>query len=140
LMGRDVHNYIIYFLFLMLSILILGSLACMHVLVDAVKRRDVPQIIQMIIVEIFVMFMEVFFFYRELIDSLTPWIVQQTGMQLDWKMTMMLASFGWFGIRGMVWFLFARFGTPTILAIIGRQQLPDEGHAAPAKVVSQQHW
>ena len=34
-----------------------------------------------------------------------------------------LAVFGWVGVRGMTWFLFGRFGTPALLAILGRETL-----------------
>jgi hypothetical protein len=40
--------------------------------------------------------------------------------------TLALGVFGWIGIRGMTWFLFGRFGTPSILAIVSRQVPPGE--------------
>ena len=69
------------------------------------------------------MFFEVIFLYRELIDAITPWIAQQSGgsVQLGIGATLALASFGWLGVRGMSWFLFGRFGTPALLAILSRQ-------------------
>jgi hypothetical protein len=76
-----------------------------------------------------VMFFEVMFLYRELIDAITPWIAQQTGgeVQLGIAPVLFLASFGWVGVRGMSWFLFGRFGTPALLAILGRQTLTHDG-------------
>src|SRR6059036_4119014 len=85
----------------------------------------------MVAVEAFVMFFEVVFLYRELIDALTPWIAQQTGMKLGLAVTLLLSSFGWIGIRGMTWFLFGQFGTPPMLAFISRRPLPQAEGPAP---------
>src|SRR5262249_56145011 len=94
----------------------MGSFACVQTLMDAMKKRDWKYIAQMVVVELFVMFFEVIFLYRELIDALTPWIAQSTGMKLGLGVTLALSSFGWIGIRGMTWFLFGQFGTPPILS------------------------
>jgi len=64
---------------------------------------------------------EVMFLYRELVDAITPWIVQQTGMRVGIFFTLSVASFGWIAIRGMTWFLFAQYGTPPLLALISRR-------------------
>ena len=82
----------------------------------------------MVVVEFFVVFFEVVFLYRELIDAITPWINQQSGgaIQMGLVSTLALGVFGWIGIRGMTWFLFGRFGTPSILAIVSRQVPPEE--------------
>jgi hypothetical protein len=115
-------------LWLFLFMLIGGSFACVQVLSEAVATRQVGTIIQMVVVEAAVMFFEVMFLYRELIDAITPWIAQQTGgMQLGITATLGLASFGWVGVRGMSWFLFGRFGTPALLAILGRQTITQDG-------------
>jgi hypothetical protein len=63
----------------------------------------------------------VMFLYRELVDAITPWIVQQTGMRVGMFFTLTVSSFGWIAIRGMTWFLFAQYGTPPLLALISRQ-------------------
>jgi hypothetical protein len=76
----------------------------------------------MVIVESAVMFFEVMFLYRELIDAITPWLAQQ-GFQLGIVGTLGLAFLGWTGVRGMTWFLFGRFGTPALISILGRQQM-----------------
>ena len=112
-------------LWMFLFMLIAGSFACVQVLAEAVKSRRVGTIIQMVVVESAVMFFEVIFLYRELIDAITPWIAQQSGgeVQLGIGATLALASFGWMGIRGMSWFLFGRFGTPALLAILSRQTI-----------------
>jgi hypothetical protein len=112
-------------LWLFLFMLVAGSFACMQVLASAVRQRKVSDIVQMIIVESAVMFFEVMFLYREMIDAVTPWIAQQTGgeVRLGLTATLALASFGWMGVRGMSWFLFGRFGTPALLAVIARQTI-----------------
>jgi hypothetical protein len=96
----------------------------------------------MIVVEAAVMFFEVMFLYRELIDAITPWIAQQTGgMQLGITATLGLASFGWVGVRGMSWFLFGRFGTPALLAILGRQTITqDSGGKFTEPPVQPEFW
>jgi hypothetical protein len=115
---------ILYFFLLML---IMGSFACVQALIDAIRKREMKFIIQMVIVELFVMFFEVMFLYRELIDAITPWIAQQTGgkVQMGIVLTLALGVFGWVGIRGMTWFLFGQFGTPPLLAFISRQPIVD---------------
>jgi hypothetical protein len=112
-------------LWIFLFMLVAGSFACMQVLASAVRQRKVSDIVQMIIVESAVMFFEVMFLYREMIDAVTPWIAQQTGgeVRLGLTATLALASFGWMGVRGMSWFLFGRFGTPALLAVIARQTI-----------------
>jgi len=125
-------------LWLFLFMLVAGSFACIQVLNDAIRARRVGEIIQMALVESAVMFFEVIFLYRELIDAVTPWIAQQSGgeVRLGLVSTMLLASFGWVGVRGMSWFLFGRFGTPALLAILSRQTISQDGgiSAVPAPV------
>ncbi|TMQ19874.1 MAG: hypothetical protein E6K82_18175 [Candidatus Rokuibacteriota bacterium] len=119
-------------LYFFLLLLVMGSFACVQTLMDAVKKREWKYIVQMVVVELFVMFFEVVFLYRELIDALTPWIAQQTGMKLGLTVTLSLSAFGWIGIRGMTWFLFGQFGTPPMLAFISRRPMADEGDARHA--------
>ena len=116
-----------------LFMLVAGSFACVQVVTDAVKAKNIPTIVQMLVVESAVMFFEVVFLYRELIDAITPWIAQQSGgsVQLGLGATLALASFGWLGVRGMSWFLFGRFGTPALLAILSRQAVQQEAAARP---------
>jgi len=74
--------------------------------------------------------------YRELVDATTPWIAQQTGdsFRPGIIFTMSLATFGWLGVRGMTWFLFARYGTPTLLAIISATGVKEpSGGARPSQ-------
>ena len=131
----DITGYVPNRLFVMpvlwffLFFLIAGSFASIHVMAEAIHARKIGQVIQMVVVEFFVAFFEVVFLYRELIDAITPWINQQSGGQIQMGLvsTMALGVFGWIGIRGMTWFLFGRFGTPSILAIVSRQVPPGEG-------------
>jgi hypothetical protein len=120
-------------LWMFLFMLVAGSFACVQVVTDAVKQKKTATIVQMLVVESAVMFFEVIFLYRELIDAITPWIAQQSGgsVQLGIGATLALASFGWLGVRGMSWFLFGRFGTPALLAILSRQAVSQEGSTRP---------
>jgi len=117
-----------------LFILISGSFAAIQALTEAIRTRKTGQIVAMALVEAFVMFFEVMFLYRELIDAITPWIAQQTGFQLGFFSTLILASFGWIGVRAMTWFLFGRFGTPALLGILGRQNVAGATRAAAPNV------
>lgn len=121
-------------LFIFLFGLIAGSFAALQGLAEAVEKRLPKQIVGMIVVELSVMFFEVFFLYRELVDAITPWLAAQTGGQLVlgvWT-TLSLAAFGWVGIRAMTWFLFGRYGTPALLAVISRETLSVQ--TAPGEV------
>jgi hypothetical protein len=128
-------------LYFFLFILIMGSFACVQTLADAVKQRQYKFMIQMILVELFVMFFEVLFLYRELVDAITPWIAQQTGARLGLTFTLTLATFGWVGVRGMNWFLFGQFGTPPMLAFISRQPLAHGiGETKPTATIEETRW
>ena len=121
-----------------LFMLVAGSFACVHVMAEAIREKKVGAIVNMAVVESAVMFFEVVFLYRELIDAITPWIAQQSGgsVQLGIGTVLALASFGWLGVRGMTWFLFGRFGTPALIAILSRKPQIQEG-AAPAPLPKQ---
>ena len=130
-------------LYLFLFLLIAGSFACLQTLIDALKKREVKYLVQMVLVELFVMFFEVMFLYRELVDAITPWIAQQTGEEFRMGIifTMSLATFGWIGIRGMTWFLFGQFGTPPLLAFISRQPMVQpEGREMAAPAAEVPNW
>ena len=120
-------------LWMFLFMLVAGSFACVQVVTEAIKEKKTATIVQMLVVESAVMFFEVIFLYRELIDAITPWIAQQSGgsVQLGIGATLALALFGWLGVRGMSWFLFGRFGTPALLAILSRQAVSMEGATRP---------
>jgi hypothetical protein len=135
LTGRDQPSAATFpILFFFLFLLIMGSFACVQTLVDAVTRREFKFLTQMILIELFVMFFEVMFLYRELVDAITPWIAQQTGVRMGIGFTLTLATFGWLGVRGMNWFLFGQFGTPPMLAFISRQPLEHPETAAAVHV------
>jgi hypothetical protein len=124
-----------------LFILISGSFAAIQALAEAIRAKKPSQIISMALVEAFVMFFEVMFLYRELIDAITPWIAQQTGMQMGFTSTLALASFGWIGVRAMTWFLFGRFGTPALLGILGRQSIAGtQGTVTPQPALQPDFW
>jgi hypothetical protein len=101
LVGMEAPRFTGPILFLFLLMLILGSFACLQAFLDTVKRREYKFLVQMLVVELFVMFFEVMFLYRELVDAITPWIAQQTSEQfrLGIGFTLSLAAFGWIGIR-----------------------------------------
>ncbi|MBI4401664.1 MAG: hypothetical protein HY581_08535 [Nitrospirae bacterium] len=125
IVGAEASPYTGSVLFVFLFLLIMGSFACLQVLADAVKNREYKFLVQMILVELFVMTFEVMFLYRELVDAITPWIAQQTGekIRLGILFTLSLATFGWVGVRGMTWFLFGQYGTPPLLAFISRRPM-----------------
>ncbi|MFQ5521704.1 MAG: hypothetical protein ACE5FK_09920 [Candidatus Methylomirabilia bacterium] len=120
LVGSSANFLIQPALFFVVFLLIAGSFACLQVMVEAIQQQNWKDMIQMIVVELFVMFVEVVFLYRELVDAITPALAQVSGGELQMGVTMVLtiSAVAWIGIRGMTWFLFGRFGTPTLLAII----------------------
>jgi len=140
LVGSETHRFLGVILCTMLFFMVAGSFACLYVLLDAINKKDIKTIVQMSVIEFFVMFVEVMFLYRELVDAITPWIAQQTGLRMGIIPVILFASFGWIGIRGMVWFLFARYGTPTLLAIIARQRLTDETEVSTQAAHVDEHW
>ena len=130
-------------LWFFLFFLIAGSFASIQVMTEAIASRKIGQVMQMVLVEFFVAFFEVVFLYRELIDAITPWINQQSGGQIQMGLisTLALGVFGWIGIRGMTWFLFGRFGTPSILAIVSRQvPVGQEAHITTSSPTSAKMW
>lgn len=143
--GFDPNPYVMApILWIFLYLLILGSFACIQVLSEAIRNRRIAEIIQMSFVELFVMFFEVLFLYRELIDAVTPWIAQTTSesVRLGLVSTLLLASFGWIGVRGMTWFLFGRFGTPAVLSILARDTIRRDEPivAAPIQASPMASW
>lgn len=129
IVGTEASPYTLPGLFAFLFLLILGSFACIQALADAIRNREYRFLVQMVLVELFVMTFEVMFLYRELVDAITPWIAQQTAERFrpGIGFTLSLATFGWVGVRGMTWFLFGKFGTPPVLAFISRRPMETEG-------------
>lgn len=144
LVGAEAPQFTGPVLFMFLFLLIMGSFACLQVLFDCFKKKEYRFLVQMIVVELFVMFFEVMFLYRELVDAITPWIAQQTSEQLRMGIlfTLSLATFGWIGVRGMTWFLFGQFGTPPLLAFISRRPMehPEGVEAGPLPAETATWW
>jgi hypothetical protein len=104
-------------LFVFLMMLVMGSFACAQALVDAIRTRQMKYIGQMIAVEIFVAFFEVMFLYREIVAAFMPSLAdQQAG-------TLVVATCGWLGVRGMTWFLFGQYGAAPMMAFMSRRPL-----------------
>jgi hypothetical protein len=115
-------------LYALLLLLILGSFACMQTLVDAVRRRELTFLAQMILVELLVMVFEVAFLYRQLVGALAPW----AGTPLPPALTLAVAALGWLATRSLTWFLFAQQGTAPLLALIARRPRVDADPWEPA--------
>ncbi|MBI2619535.1 MAG: hypothetical protein HYW57_05585 [Ignavibacteriales bacterium] len=106
-------------LFIFLFFIVLGSYAVLSNLMTAVKSKNATSIAGILVIELVVLFVEVVFLYREFVDSLVPWFAQYSaGFELGVFWTLAIACLAWFGIRSLSWFLFAEYGTPTILSII----------------------
>jgi hypothetical protein len=124
-------------LFFFLLFLILGSYAVLAAWTEALKTRNVATILKISLVELVSASVEVFFFYRELVDSLVPWFAQHASKDFDLGVggTLAIGFLAWLGIRGMTWFLFASHGVPIITAIIqGSGLKAPEGGKESAKV------
>jgi hypothetical protein len=113
-------------LYIFLFFLVGGSFACVQALNDAIKSRHYGTIISMTLIELVVAMFEVLFLYRELVDAITPWMAQQ-GFNLGIGGTLGLAFAAWLGVRGMTWFLFGRYGTPALIAVLARETISREG-------------
>lgn len=106
-------------LFTFLFFIVLGSYAVLSTFVDSVKEKDIAQILGIGAIEIIVLFVEVVFLYREFVDALVPWFsLYAENFQISMIGILAVAAFMWFGIRSLSWFLFAAYGTPTIMSII----------------------
>jgi hypothetical protein len=118
-------------LFTFLLLLVLGSYAALQALCEAVRAREARFLVHIVALEGVVMFFEVMFLYRELVDAITPWIIRDTGLHIGFWTTLTAASLGWLGTRALTWFLFAQYGTAPLLAVIARRPLPSHA-GAPA--------
>jgi hypothetical protein len=107
-------------LWIFLTIFIAGSFACIQVLNDAIKAKDIGNIVSMTLVQIVVAMFQVLFLYRGLVNAMTPWLAQQ-GVTMGVVSTLGLASLAWVGVRGMTWFVFGRAGAPALIAVVKRQ-------------------
>jgi hypothetical protein len=138
--GGEAARYTAPVLYMFLLMLIMGSFACVQAMVEAVSKREIKFMVQIILVEVFVMLFEVLFLYRELVDAVTPWMVEATGTRVGPLVTLVMAAFGWVGIRGMTWFLFGQYGTPPLLAFISRKPMVDEGRPRPTNGTAEPPW
>lgn len=119
-------------LFTFLFFILLGSYAVLATFVDSVRQRNISQIIGIGVIEIIVLFVEVVFLYREFVDALVPWFAMYaTDFSVSMTGILAVSAFMWFGIRSLSWFLFASYGTPTIMAVIQGKGLDIE--AVPVK-------
>ena len=106
-------------LFIFLFFIVLGSYAVLSTFMEQTKKKNMSSLFGIGIIEIIVLFVEVIFFYREFVASLIPWFAQYSpGFSLGIWGTLAVSCFVWFGVRSLSWFLFASYGTPTLLQII----------------------
>lgn len=106
-------------LFTFLFFIVLGSYAVLSTFVDSFKEKDISQILGIGAIEVIVLFVEVVFLYREFVDALVPWFaLYAEDFQIGMTGILAISTFMWFGIRSLSWFLFAEYGTPTIMSII----------------------
>jgi hypothetical protein len=110
-------------LYLLLFMMIAGSFACVHALMEAVRMGQMRYLAQIVLVQVCVLIVEVLFFYRPLVDTMTPWVAQGTGLRLGVAPTLLLATMAWVGVRGMTWFLFGQYGAPSLLVLIAHAPL-----------------
>src|SRR5437667_393025 len=60
-----------------------------------------------------------------------PWVAEQARITLSMSMTLVLAAVAWISVRAATWFLFAQYGTPTLLGFIAREPVAAPEYAAP---------
>jgi hypothetical protein len=134
LTGTDDSRFTVPVLYLLVLTLIVASFACVQALVDAVRKRDSKFLAQIVGIEVFGMFFEVMFLYRGVVEVTMPWIARDNAA------TLATAAFGWFGVRGLTWFLFGQYGTPPLLALIARQPLTDPDAPRSAAMRPEPFW
>jgi hypothetical protein len=117
-----------------LFFIVLASYAMLQSLFETAQKKKVMAIVGMVFVELFVIFVEVMFLYREFVDALVPWFAQYSENFNPGPVVIILVAFGvWFGIRSLSWFLFASKGTPFILKIIRAEKIKTGPAPAPRK-------
>lgn len=121
-------------LFTFLFFIVLGSYAVLSTFVDAAKEKKISQIIGIGVIEIIVLFVEVVFLYREFVDALVPWFsLYANDFSISMTGILAVSTFMWFGIRSLSWFLFASYGTPTIMSVIRGEGLKIKSRAKTEK-------
>ncbi len=128
-------------LWVFLWFLMLGSFASIHALDQAIRGKRVPMIVQMSLVQLFVMLFAVIFLYRALVGAMLPLAFETSGGPLPIGLSgaLLLASAGWIGVRGMTWFLFGRYAAPTLIAFMTRET-PEPETPAHATGPSMDVW
>ncbi|HEX6982351.1 MAG TPA: hypothetical protein VF181_06290 [Balneolaceae bacterium] len=127
-------------LFTFLFFIVLGSYAVLSTFVDSVKDKDISQILGIGVIEIIVVFVEVIFLYREFVVALVPWFaLYAEDFSIGIAGVLGISVFMWFGIRSISWFLFAEYGTPTIMNVIQGKGLKMEPKTA-AKAGTKQEF
>jgi hypothetical protein len=122
-------------LFSLLLFLIMGSFACIETLVETVRTRQLKFLGQMLAVEVFVVFFEVMFLYRELVVTFVPWFAQRPAL------TILAATGAFIGIRALTWFLFGQYGTAPLLSFIARRPLvPGDGRPMGTLMAAVPGW
>ena len=134
LSGSDDSRFTIPILFVMVLTLVMASFACVQALINAVRTKDPRFIAQIIGIELFAVFFEVMFLYRGVVEVTMPWIAKDNGAMVA------TAVVGWFGVRGLTWFLFGQYGTPPLLAIIARRPLTDVETSHSSSMRSEPFW
>ena len=132
LSGSDESRFTVPILFTFVLALVLASFACVQALINAARTKDPRFIAQIIGIELFAICFEVLFLYRGLVEVTMPWIANNAA-------TVATAAVGWFGVRGLTWFLFGQYGTPPLLALIARRPLTD-AQAPQVSMRSEPFW
>jgi len=133
LSGSDESRFTVPILYAFVLALVLASFACVQALINSARTKDPRFIAQIIGIELFTICFEVMFLYRGLVEVTMPWIAKDNGA------TVATAAVGWFGVRGLTWFLFGQYGTPPLLALIARRPLTDV-EAPHASMRSEPFW
>jgi hypothetical protein len=134
LSGSDDARFTVPILYVMILALVMASFACVQALINAVRTKDPRFIAQIIGIELFTIFFEVMFLYRGVVEVTMPWIAKDNGTMVA------TAAVGWFGVRGLTWFLFGQYGTPPLLALIARRPLTDADAPQASSMRSEPFW
>jgi hypothetical protein len=134
LSGSDDARFTVPVLYVMILALVMASFACVKALINAVRTKDPRFIAQIIGIELFTVFFEVMFLYRGVVEVTMPWIAKDNGA------TVAVAVAGWFGVRGLTWFLFGQYGTPPLLAIIARRPLTEGEQTYSSSMRAEPFW
>jgi len=134
LSGSDDARFTVPILYALVLTLVMASFACVQALINAVRTRDGRFIAQIIGVEMFTIFFEVMFLYRGVVEVTMPWIAKNNGALVA------TAAAGWFGVRGLTWFLFGQYGTPPLLALLARRPLTETDATQSFGMRSEPFW